>query len=205
MASRQFIPPFPPEIDRCDFGHWLSGFVDGEGCFRLAHCKEKHDPTLFRSGFGEFAIALRSDDRPILEQIQSFFGCGYVRDRPRFPARDGGVNPGVSFNVSRVRDLATILVPHFEQYPLHAKKSRDFLIWRRGVELLYRVKQKPRKTRGSHTYGCGQMPSWTPEEKAEFAELMNSLKAQRRYKAPPLPEPPPMPPQNGHSQLPLFD
>ena len=31
--SHSIIEPFPAHIDRRDFANWLSGFVDGEGCF----------------------------------------------------------------------------------------------------------------------------------------------------------------------------
>ena len=33
--TKSIIPSFPAEIDRDRFGDWLSGFVDGEGCFGL--------------------------------------------------------------------------------------------------------------------------------------------------------------------------
>ncbi len=47
-----------PETDR-DFGNWLAGFVDGEGCF---YFKRVNQTNLVPA----FAIKVRADDPSIL-------------------------------------------------------------------------------------------------------------------------------------------
>ncbi len=136
--SHPTIPPFPSHIDRFRCGDCLSGFMDDEGCFRLAHSRHPEDPSTFRLGFAEFQINLHSDDRPILEVIPSFFGRGrFSVGTPMVHRRRP--NPLLMFCISRTSELKNVVIPHFERHPLHAKKSRDFVIRRQGVELLDRV------------------------------------------------------------------
>ena len=72
--AKSIIAPFPATIDQKDFGNYLSGLVDGEGSFCLSwHPKQD-------TGLVAFVLQLRSDDRSILELIQSFWGCGRLRD-----------------------------------------------------------------------------------------------------------------------------
>jgi hypothetical protein len=143
----------------------------------LVGSKHPKDPTVFRSGFAEFQINLRADDRPVLELIQSYLGCGrFTIGKPR--PHDRRPNPLLNLCVSRVGDLWNVVVPHFERHPLYAKKSRDFAIWCRGVELLYRIAQRPRRAKRG---GAGRLLSWAPEELAEFTKIMEALRDVRRF------------------------
>lgn len=60
-------------VDR-DFGNWLAGFIDGEGSFYITRDKKR------RPYRARFSIALRSDDRPILEECKSKSGIGSIHD-----------------------------------------------------------------------------------------------------------------------------
>src|SRR5262245_56209582 len=107
------IPPFPAHVDPYDFGHWLSGLVDGEGSFMLATKKYRlMTAPLPRANFD---LGLRADDRAILCQVQSFWGCGRVTLQGRIlPAG----NPIFRYRVESWVDLALVVVPHFERYVL---------------------------------------------------------------------------------------
>src|SRR5215467_3440298 len=136
MAGKHSIPPvypaFPDDIDPDAFGHWLSGFTDGEGCF-YAGCDGR-----YRRAF--FTLALRLDDRPILELTRSFLACGSFHLRePRKPTHA----PALIFAVRDIHSLWNKIVPHFERYPLRAKKANDFLIWKQAVIILHRMSLKP--------------------------------------------------------------
>ncbi len=197
MAARQYIPSFPEDIDRNYFGNYLSGFVDGEGYFGLIWSPARN------TGVATLVIELRHDDAEILDLIQSYFGCGYLflREVGKWTP-----NPKTGLHFSKIRDLAKIVVPHFDAFPLRAKKKNDFAVWRQGVELLYRIRQK-RMSKGGHPSGF--VAKWTDQNKAEFMALVDLLKETRAYKPPgsdpiPLPKPPS---SNGttHSQSLLFD
>jgi hypothetical protein len=170
-AGHHTIPPFPDDIDRQGFGHWLSGFIDGEGHFQLAiqHKKTHSHPT------AKFTLGLRDDDGDIIRLIQSFWRCGVLI----FDARSGKPgHPKMCLQVSRIEDLHEIVIPHFEVFPLRAKKRRDFDIWSKGIELAYCVKARRRRR---YSTGYGSFPKWTSAERQEFFLLCDAIKDVRRY------------------------
>ncbi len=177
--SQHIIQAFPTNIDRRDFGNFVSGFTAGEGSFvlRLTLNKKRgwSSPTAI------FTILLRRDDREILDMIQSYFGVGKVYLVKKSEGDRKDTKPKSCYYVGRIVDLYSVIVPHFDQYPLFAKKRRDFLIWRQAVELLYRVTRKKRRWRGNHR--GGMLPVWSPEERSEFDEISSKLKGIRLYES----------------------
>jgi hypothetical protein len=152
-------------------GHWLSGFTDGEGSFCL-HSKNV-------SPSAHFAISLRDDDRAILESIRAYWGCGTIHGRLRIRSRKmGNSQPQSVYYVCRAAHMAEIVVPHFDRFPLRAKKARDFAIWREGVLLLHRVHCIPRRWAAG---GRGFLPKWTPEAREQFEHLIHRITAIRIY------------------------
>ncbi len=154
------ITPFPADIDRDYFGAWLSGFTDGEGCFRLYLNGKTKTPA------AKFAISLRRDELDTLLLIQSYLSCGAVDLRDPHPPS----KPQAVFRIDKGVDLATILLPHFERFPLIAKKSGDFCHWKRAVELIYTVSCRPIKLR------------WTSEDRNTFYDIQAALHEQREYR-----------------------
>jgi hypothetical protein len=158
--------------DRDAFGHWFSGFTDGEGCFYLGCVKHRRANT----PIAQFYINLRQDDRAILEEIRAFLGVGVIYGHVTNQSQRNA-KPQSAFWVHRAKDVNLVLVPHFEKYPLRAKKARDFHIWKQGAELVYRVRCRPRRSLGRH----GSAVRWTDAELAEFDTLASSLRQQRRF------------------------
>jgi hypothetical protein len=182
MATGLSIEPFPTDIDRGYFAAYLSGFTDGEGCFQLRLHEKRRHGNRWRTPEVSFAIALRADDFPVLRLIHSFFGCGRLDYMNRQLIRDRGLQSKDTwrYSVSRTADLVNVIVPHFERYPLLAKKSRDFNIWRQGVALAHHVNQLPAGRQGKQ----GRVVKWTEERLAPFRALRDALKATREYNAP---------------------
>jgi len=107
-----------------DFGHWLAGFIDGEGCF-----------TIIRNANGgwenKFFINVRDDESEIIQDIQSRLQIGRTY---HLAARTYSKSkPQISWRVYR-HDDCLALIDFLDQYPLRAKKARDFAIWRKAVE-----------------------------------------------------------------------
>ncbi|MFA5808702.1 MAG: LAGLIDADG family homing endonuclease [Thermoleophilia bacterium] len=97
-----------------EFGHWLAGFTDGEGCF-----------SAYPSGNGitlSFTLHLREDDWPILAEIRRLLGFGRLTKS----------NGGAWLRFYRHPDLVAI-VRLFDKYPLRAKKKSDFALFRELV------------------------------------------------------------------------
>lgn len=167
MGVWQPIEPFPDDIDRDYFGAWLSGFVDGEGCFTCDWDKSHHIGQL------QFRIELRHDDKLILERIRSFLRCGRMGTRIH---NASNTQPSVWFCVRPIEELKRIVVPNFEKYPLLAKKHRDFETWKLAVQLMYRIHQKPRFGNG----GRGHLSLWTEKDRHEFQSIRAFLSNQRQ-------------------------
>jgi hypothetical protein len=180
MDHSNSIAPFPSDIDRETFGPWLSGFTDGEGCFQIWTARVRR----WSRGGASFTIALRADDGAILELIQSFLGCGKIHRKPgrTCTCRSGKlsvINPQHFFRVDSLSSLTDVVAPHFERFPLLAKKRHDFAIWKQGVAILRRIATRKRCGRGM---GRGTAPKWTLPEWNEFVELVAALKEVRRFK-----------------------
>jgi hypothetical protein len=125
------------EKDR--FGNWLSGFVDGEGCFGI-YCYKRGKIKSFDSGFlsFEFSIQLREDDRPVLERIKEYLNCGNLVTGSRAKMRKDGhpnARDQVKFCCRKLEELHNHIVPQFDRYPLRSKKQNDFILWKKALLL----------------------------------------------------------------------
>lgn len=149
-----------------DFGHWLAGFVDGEGCF-LAFIERRPDdrPHLRTS----FQITLRADDEPILQIIKKTLGIGRIFKLKASPG-DISPNPTVRYAVKRTGDAYHVLLPFFERYPLRAKKLEDFHIWKQIVVIKYLEGRPQGPTRLSESFWAKVIP------------LVNQLRDGRKFK-----------------------
>ena len=102
-------------------GHWISGFVDGEGCFSYQ-----------KRGYANpsFSLSMRDDDEDVVMEIVEALGnIGSVHHRPN----DGNTsNPAIFWLVSGKSDCQK-LIDHFDKYPLRSKKARDYEIWKELV------------------------------------------------------------------------
>jgi hypothetical protein len=167
--------------DRDQSGHWISGFVDGEGCFRLRMrsigTKTRSKVVRNYPGCG-FAVTLRADDLPIIEAIRNRWGgIGTIKIQRHANEKWGDQ---ATFAVWSIEDIYKVVLPHFVAYPLRAKKSRDFTIWKQAVCLCHRVKQ--RSFLGLNGRG-GTQPKWTTEDFAQFQSFHAKLAEVRRFKS----------------------
>jgi hypothetical protein len=107
------------------FGYWLAGFIDGEGCF----CITYRGPNATNK-VCMLSVALRADDRPLLEEIQRQTGLGKIYDSPGRKT----TKPYSRWCVQTQPEVMS-LVEVFERYPLRSKKARDFEYWKQAVEV----------------------------------------------------------------------
>ncbi len=160
--------------DRDAFGNWLSGFVDGEGCFLLKHFRLKRASKTYDMPGATFEILLRADELPILQEIKEFLKVGRIHAKP---CRGGNQSPAASFVVSSTPELVKGIITHFDRYPLRAKKARDYFIWRQAVLILHEVYLRPRPGRP----GGGTLPKWTDMERENFFSLRSAMMKQRVF------------------------
>lgn len=120
---------------------YVVGFVEGEGCFAINISKHK-TKRLRRDAWLSFEIELRGDDRPILEDIQKFFGCGNVYDLnyDRY-----GWMPHAKYRLRGIKNICEILIPFFRKYKLRGKKQKDFELFCKAAEVFVKKQHLTKK------------------------------------------------------------
>ena len=108
-----------PEITS-EFGHWLAGFADGEGCFRIRRVVDTYQCL--------FQIGLHERDSSILREIQDNLGIGNISrfknsQHPSFQCRWTVTDKSGCLRIVQI----------FEEFPLRSKKKEDFYIWKQAV------------------------------------------------------------------------
>ncbi len=117
--------------------NFLSGFVDGEGCFYIGVSQNNNYSIGWVVGL-TFIIGLDRKDRPLLELIQKYFGVGNITKQGK---------DMIHYRVSSVKDLQVIM-DHFDKYPLITYKLADYLLFKRAFELIKRKEHLT--TKGLH-------------------------------------------------------
>jgi hypothetical protein len=111
--------------------HYISGFVDGEGCFSITIQKSKN-VKLGVQIIPEFHVSQHQNRTEVLELILERFGCGYIKPND---SKNSGDFTSV-YVVRNLRDLQNTVVPFFKKYPLLSSKQRDFEKFSEIVEMM---------------------------------------------------------------------
>ena len=149
MSTQAGSPSIPLRLNVSDeFGYWLSGLFDGEGCFLF-----KNTVREVTGMVPKVKITLRADDRSVIEYIQSQLGCGRIYANQYRPEKNKTTKPWVEFRVQRISDLAEVIVPLFERYPLHSKKVQEFALWKIVVRHRYLNRGSPISMEERELYG----------------------------------------------------
>lgn len=91
---------------------YVTGFVDAAGSF--TYSRSSKQLALY------FALKVPAADRPLLEEVQAFFGG------------IGRIYAEAYFRVTRREELMAV-VEHFDAYPLQSSKRAIFDLWREMV------------------------------------------------------------------------
>ena len=105
FSSREFLSAY------------ISGYVDGEGCFTVSISPQ----AKLLVGWElrpSFSVSQNGDRAEVLHVIQAYFGCGSIR-----PDRS---DQTLKWETRRLDDLVEKVIPHFERYPLMSGKHLDF-------------------------------------------------------------------------------
>jgi LAGLIDADG endonuclease len=111
---------------RSDAGSWhsreflsayISGFVDGEGCFTVS-ISPRAKLLVGWEVRPSFSVSQNGDRAEVLHVLQGHFGCGSIR-----PDRSDRT---LKWETRRLEDLLDRVIPHFRRYPLISGKRLDF-------------------------------------------------------------------------------
>lgn len=107
---------------------FVTGFIDAEGTF----CTTIYKNEAYKTGWvvrSFFEIGLNQRDSYLIYQLKDFFGgIGTI-------SLDKKANV-LKYSIASLKDLNTIVIPHFKKYPLLTQKGFDFLLFEQIVELM---------------------------------------------------------------------
>jgi hypothetical protein len=117
---------------------WISGFVDGEGCFSIGLVRQpdREGRKGYKTGFQvapDFSVVQGAKSVGVLWELKEFFRVGNVYRNSR---HDDHKEDLFRFSVRRVGELSDVIVPFFRTYPLRTAKRLDFEKFSRCVELM---------------------------------------------------------------------
>jgi hypothetical protein len=106
-----------PSSSREFLSAYISGYVDGEGCFTISIAPR----ATLAVGWEvrpSLSVSQNGDRAEVLHALQAHFGCGSIR-----PDRS---DKTLKWETRRLADLVGRVIPHFVRYPLLSGKHRDF-------------------------------------------------------------------------------
>ncbi len=118
-SSTSWLDAIPP-----DLGHYVAGFVDGEGSFNVPIRRERDRGLPWRVSLS-FNVSQIGPEAPTL--LRQVFGVGTVR------GRSDGV---FYFEVTRPDHLEARVFPFFERFPIRGPKAKDLAVFRAITELV---------------------------------------------------------------------
>lgn len=101
---------------------FITGFTDGEGTFGVYFIKKNKNLKLGMTFIPLFQIGVHKKDEELLKEIQEvgFKGIGSIT-----------YNKDMAFfKVQSLKDILTVVIPHFDKYPLMTQKRADYLLFR---------------------------------------------------------------------------
>ena len=104
---------------------YIVGFIDGEGCFTL-HIHKRANSSFNICVTPSFSASQNSTSVHVLEEIQDFFGCGFIRQDRKTS----------KYEVRDLKNLRLKILPFFQKNKLRTQKQQDFLLFCEICDLL---------------------------------------------------------------------
>ena len=159
-------------VSMTDIGSYISGFVDGEGCFCVSFQPSGRHRCRLGGTTEFFGQPERRSSGAASRSFRSAGGCGFIR-----PDRSDRT---LKFEVRNVRDLVAIVLPHFRAYPLMSSKQSDCDRFGRVCQLVQRRStSRPRRVELQIVKVAMEM---NPSGKRKYvgSEILNSLRPGER-------------------------
>ena len=112
---------------------YISGYVDGEGCFSVSFSRRGR----FLVGWEtkpSFSVSQNEERAQVLYLMKDYFGCGFMR-------RDFS-DKTLKYEIRSLDDLIRKVIPHFEAYPLLSSKQNDFKLFKKVCYLMQEDKHR---------------------------------------------------------------
>ena len=126
-----------------ELGHYIAGFVDGEGSFHVAIQRNPSTKASWQL-VPEFHVSQHVSSKSVLDLMRDTLKCGYVKPNHRH-------NPSDETYVYVVRsrtDLISKVIPFFRKFRLRTSKREDFEIF---SEVVFRMERGDHRSRNGLT------------------------------------------------------
>src|SRR5207248_1112870 len=137
MTNLRPVPYAGSRNDLVDFPSYISGYVDGEGCFTVS-ISPRRSMSVGWEVRPSISVSQNGDRSEVLLDIRRYFDCGTIR-----PDRSDRT---LKWEVRSLPLLVDRVVPHFRRYPMRSGKQRDFELFASVCE---------RMVRGQHRSAAG--------------------------------------------------
>ena len=126
---------------------WVTGFVEGEGCFSIGFVKQPNRVSRrgYKTGYQvghEFAVTQGARNIAALAELMKFFGIGQIVMNAR---HDNHKEDLFRYVVRRREELLNVIIPFFRRYPMSLAKQQDFEKFAQCVTLVSRDEHKTRQ------------------------------------------------------------
>ncbi len=101
---------------------WITGYVDGEGCFSVSFIKNATTKSGWQI-FPEFVVTQGGKSKASLEVLQNFFECGKIFVNRRY---DNHREHIYRYCVRSQEELRRVIIPFFVEHQLRTAKKEDF-------------------------------------------------------------------------------
>jgi hypothetical protein len=121
---------------------WITGYVDGEGCFSINFVKQpdRKETSRTRRGYKtgyqiahEFAVVQGEKSIDSLKKLKDYFKVGNIYINRR---HDNHKEHLYRYSVCKREDLIKVIIPFFQKYQLQTSKKNDFNFFVRCVKLI---------------------------------------------------------------------
>lgn len=157
---------------------YISGLVQADGSFCTLLKKNPGPHKLV--AVPAFTITLDLDSVNTLYALQNYFNCGRVFINEK---RYSG-----EFVVSTVSELQSVIIPHFNNYPIHGAKQQAFKILTHIVELIANKENKTPQGLANIIQLASLMNKSSQRTEAKINVLYELIGAKPLQEAPDLPE-----------------
>jgi len=142
MPNRENVSRADNQQERLITIGWITGYVDGEGCFSVNFVKQPDRQELRRLRKGyitgyqvahEFAVTQGEKSLASLEILKDFFGVGKIYLNKRY---DNHHEHLYRYVVRKRNDLIDVIVPFFKKYRLRTAKKDSFKVFTKCLGLM---------------------------------------------------------------------
>jgi len=128
VAFPSIIPAIRPQfsLQNIPDPYWLSGFINGEGCFMVKIIKSSSQKVGYQVQL-DFVITGHSRDEELINSLIPYLNCGILVKTKRGE---------VYFTTRKFSDITGIIIPFLKQYPMIGVKSEDYLDFCKVADLM---------------------------------------------------------------------